>query len=169
MLEIGCGPGTTARRLAPSVARILGTDISTEMIAIANAEAKAEGCANASFEVASRDEAPWPDESFDAVLGFNVLHLVARRRNAIATIHRLLKPGGYFISKTPCLKETNPIFRVVLPAMQLIGKAPYVAFLSADDLESEMAAAGFGIVERGRHATARRDARPFIVARRPDA
>lgn len=166
VLEVGCGTGTTALRLAPSVAHIVGTDISGEMIAIAREKAETEAVSNASFEVGTPEAAPWPDASFDAVLGFNLLHLVSARPAAIAGIHRLLKPGGYFISKTPCLKEMNPVFRVVLPAMQMVGKAPYVAFLSAEDLEREMAEAGFEIIELGRHASRGKDARPFLVARR---
>src|SRR5690606_29799636 len=104
VLEVGCGTGTTALRLAPSVAHIVGTDISGEMIAIAREKAETEAVTNASFEVGTPEAAPWPDASFDAVLGFNLLHLVSARPAAIAGIHRLLKPGGYFISKTPCLK-----------------------------------------------------------------
>ena len=50
--EFGCGTGTTALKLAPSVGRIIATDISDEMIAIAREKAKAEGCTNATFEVA---------------------------------------------------------------------------------------------------------------------
>ena len=71
----------------------------------------------------------------DVALGFNVLHLVVARELALRGVHRLLKPGGLFISKTPCLKEMNPIMRMALPVMQVIGKAPHVAVFSAEDLE----------------------------------
>ena len=60
--EFGCGTGTSALKLAPSVRRIMATDISDEMIAIARGKAKAEGCANATFEVARPEAAPWPDQ-----------------------------------------------------------------------------------------------------------
>ena len=113
--EFGCGTGTTALRLAPFVGRIVATDISGEMIAIAREKAKAEGCGNATFEVARPEAAPWPDGSFDVALGFNVLHLVADREAVLRGVHRLLRPGGLFISKTPCLKEMNPLMRIVLP------------------------------------------------------
>jgi ubiquinone/menaquinone biosynthesis C-methylase UbiE len=168
--EFGCGTGTTALKLAPFVQRIVATDISAEMIAIAREKAKAEGCRNATFEVA-RPEAAWPDGSFDVALGFNVLHLVANREAALRGVHRLLRPGGLFISKTPCLKEMNPLMRIVLPlavpVMQLIGKAPnVVTSLSAANLEREIVAAGFEIVELARHGTRGKDVRPFIVARK---
>lgn len=164
--EFGCGTGTTALKLAPFVSRIVATDISSEMIAIARKKAEAEGCMNATFEVAAPDAAPWPDQTFDIAFGFNVLHLLAAREAAVRGVHRLLKPGGLFISKTSCLKEMSPLVRIALPVMQLIGKAPYAAFLSAEDLEREMVAAGFDIIERARHASSGRDTRPFLVARR---
>ena len=164
--EFGCGTGTTALRLAPSLGRILATDISTRMIEIAREKATAQGCANAVFEVTTPDAAPWPDGSFDVALGFNVLHLVAAREAALSGVRRLLKPGGLFITKTPCLKELNPAVRVAIPVMQLFGKAPYAAFFSAPELEREVEAAGFEIVERAPHRTRGRDARPFLVARK---
>jgi ubiquinone/menaquinone biosynthesis C-methylase UbiE len=166
VFEFGCGTGTTALELAPSVGRIVATDISSAMIAIARGKAEAEGRRNAEFAVATPDAAPWPDAAFDIALGFNVLHLVAAREVALRGVYRLLKPGGLFISKTPCLKEMNPIVRVAVPVMQLFGKAPYVAIFSAQELEREIVATGFEIIERARHASRGRDARPFLVARR---
>jgi ubiquinone/menaquinone biosynthesis C-methylase UbiE len=166
VFEFGCGTGTTALKLAPYVGRIVATDISGEMIAIAREKAETEGGLNAEFEVATPDAASWPDGTFDVALGFNILHLVGAREAALRGVHRLLKPGGLFISKTPCLKEMNPIVRMAVPVMQVFGKAPYVAFFSAGDLEREMAAAGFEILERARHASHGKDARPFLVAKK---
>jgi hypothetical protein len=60
----------------------------------------------------------------------------------------------------------NPAVRIAVPVMQLVGKAPYVAIFSAADLEREIVAAGFAIVERARHASRGKDARPFLVARK---
>ncbi len=166
VFEFGCGTGATALRLASSVSRLVATDISPNMITIACERADARGCTNATFEVGTPDVAPWPDASFDVALGFNVLHLVATREAALRGIHRLLKPGGLFISKTPCLGEMNPLIRLAVPVMQLIGKAPYVTSFTAEALEREIAAVGFDIVERGRHASRGKDARPFLVARK---
>lgn len=166
VFEFGCGTGTTALNLAPSVARIVASDVSGEMIAIAREKAQAQGCANVAFEVATPDAAPWPYVTFDAALSFNVLHLVAARAAALGGVRRLLKPGGLFISKTPCLKEMNPFIRVAVPLMQALGQAPYVAFFSAEELECEIGAAGFEIVERDHHGSRRKDPRLFLVARK---
>ena len=169
--EFGCGTGTTALRLAPSVGRMVASDISGEMIAIAREKARDEGCGNVTFEVAQPEAGLWPDRSFDIAFGFNILHLVADRAAVLKSVHRLLRSGGLFISKTPCLKEMNLPLRLVLPLavplMQLIGKAPsVVTSLSEHDLEREISAAGFQIIEIARHASRGKDVRPFIVARK---
>jgi ubiquinone/menaquinone biosynthesis C-methylase UbiE len=170
VLELGCGTGTTALQLALHVSRMVATDFSGEMIAIAREKAAAAACSNVEFAVATpehaADGAPWPDGSFDAVLAFNLWHLVADRTSAFVQVHHVLKPGGLFVSKTPCLADMNPLIRLAVPVMQLVGKAPTVSVFSATALEREIEAAGFAIVERGRHGSGRKDARIFIVARK---
>ena len=166
VLEVGCGTGTTALKLAPSVARFTGSDLSSEMITIAREKAAAGGCENVTFEIATPDAAPWCDLEFDVALAFNVLHLVAARQAALHGVHKVLKPGGLFISKTPCLKEMNFALRLAVPVMQAFGQAPHVAFFSGQDIENEIVAAGFEIVERAQHGTRGKDARAFLVARK---
>jgi ubiquinone/menaquinone biosynthesis C-methylase UbiE len=166
VFEFGCGTGTSALKLAPSVARLVATDISQEMIAIAREKAAAEGCAKVEFAVATPDAAPWPDASFDAAVGFNVLHLVPDRAAVLRGVHRLLKPGGLFISKTPALAEMNVFIRLLVPLMQAVGQAPYVAFLSTADYEREIAENDFEIVESAKHGSTKRDVRTFFVARK---
>lgn len=163
--EFGCGTGTTALHLAPGVSRYLATDFSREMIAIAQEKARAEPRANLTFAVGAPD-LTLPPDSFDVALGFNVLHLVAERNAALSAIHRALKPNALFISKTPCLKDMNPMFRVLAPVMQAFGMAPYVGWFTAGELEQEVTAAGFSIVERARHGSGGKDARIFLVAQK---
>jgi SAM-dependent methyltransferase len=169
VLELGCGTGTTALAIAPAVARLVGTDLSAEMIAIAREKAGAQGCGNVDFVVAPADHALGADGTFDAVLAFNVLHLLADRPAALRQALRALKPGGLFISKTPCLSEMNPLLRLAVPLARLVGKAPHVAFFSARALEGDIEGVGFEIIERARHGSGRKDPRIFIVARAPGA
>ncbi|AUH34950.1 class I SAM-dependent methyltransferase [Paracoccus tegillarcae] len=167
LLEIGCGTGTTALRLAPSADHILATDISPEMIAIAHEKAQAQGCTNITFQTAGPDGAGWQAEGFDLIYGMNVLHLVKARGLLLRSVYKALKPGGLFISKTPCLTEMTVLLRPVIPVMQWIGKAPYVSFLSAAQLQQDLRDAGFEIVRLERHGSKAKDIRPFIVAAKP--
>ncbi len=166
VLEFGCGTGTTALRLAPHVARLIATDISIAMVDIAIEKAAASNQRNIEFKVSALDDDCATVGSLDVILGFNVLHLVDGRADVLHRIHRLLKPGGLFISKTPCLSDMSPLIRFALPVMQFFGKAPYVDCFTAVQLEAEIAAAGFAITEHGRHATKGKDTRPFFVAQR---
>jgi len=164
--ELGCGTGTTALRLAPSVARLIATDISSEIIAIAREKASAAGCANVEFAVAAADSALYPDAHFDVAMSFNLLHLVEDRAATLRGVHRVLKPGGLFISKTSALAEMGFLIRLLVPVMQAVGQAPHVGFFSGAELEREIRAAGFEIVESARHGSGKKDTRPFFVARR---
>lgn len=165
VLELGCGTGTTALALAPSVARLVGSDVSSEMIAIAKEKAAAQSCRTAEFVVSSADRALAADGTFDAVLAFNVLHLVADRPAVLGQAVRALKPGGLFISKTPCLSEMSPLLRLAVPVARLVGKAPHVSFFTALELQRELESAGLEIIERARHGSGRKDARIYVVAR----
>ena len=80
-----------------------------------------------------------------------------------------LKPGGVFISKSPCTPDRRPplSYRMilwVLPALQWLGKAPYVNFMTKDALEGEITAAGFEIVETGDYPA--HPPNHFVVARK---
>jgi ubiquinone/menaquinone biosynthesis C-methylase UbiE len=167
VLEIGCGTATTALRLRPGVRRLVATDISSEMIAIAREKVAAAGVTGLEPIVATLDTVPEIEGGYDAVLAFNVLHLLPDRQVALARVLRLLRPGGLFISKTACLSEMNPLIRLAVPVMRLVGKAPHVGFFKGAALEAEVVGAGFTLVERARHGSGRKDPRLFLVARKP--
>lgn len=167
VLELGCGTGTTALRLAGSVRRYLATDISPDMIAIAERKLAAGPIPSLTFRAGTAETLAGGEERFDAVLGFNYLHLVRDLPGTLRAIHALLKPGGLLISKTACLGDMNPLIRtVLLPVMRVVGLAPTVVVFNANELERAIREAGFDILAREAHATSGRDTRPFIVARR---
>ena len=164
VLELGCGTGTTALRLAGGVQSYCATDISAEMIAIAEEKHAAGPVPALVFRTATAEAL---DGQFDAVLAFNYLHLVRDLPGTLRRIHALLAADGWFISKTPCLGDMNPLIRLVLlPAMRAIGKAPYVSAFRAAELSQSISAAGFDILATESHATKGKDARPYIVARK---
>ncbi len=162
VLEVGCGTGTIALLLAPSVEHILATDISTRMIEIAREKAAAQGVDNAEFERATLDDGALPSAAFDAVLAFNFLHLLEDIPGSLDRIHDLLKPGGLFISKTVCLAERSRLLGLVIALMRVLGMAPYASSLRIAELEQLIRSAGFEIVEAGSYPHPNR----YLVARR---
>lgn len=149
LLEIGCGTGSTALIHAPFVARIRAIDFSANMIGIARRKAQAAGIGNVEFACATVDEVQAPDGSFDAVLALNVLHLLEHRREALAKVHRLLKPGGAFVTSTVCLGDSwLRVIGLLAPIGRLVGLMPAVKILKAEQLVAELGAAGFSIDHR---------------------
>lgn len=167
VLELGCGTGSTALHLAGAVATYLATDISPGMIAIAEEKLAANPIPGLSFRAATAEELAPGAGAYDAILGFNYLHLVRDVPATLSDIHTLLAPGGLLITKTACLGNMNPLLRLVLlPIMSAIGKAPTVTAFTADQLAQMLTDAGFDILVTENHATKGNDSRPYIVARK---
>lgn len=167
-LEIGCGTGSTALRLAPFTRRMLGTDVSAGMIAIARQRLAAQPVPRLTFMVADADAQAFGREEYDVVLAFSMLHLVSDLDHALKLAVHALRPGGLLISKTPCITEMNPLIpHLALPLMRAIGKAPPVLCFDAEQLQAAFVRQGMEIVSVERHGTRGKDIRVFIVARKP--
>lgn len=160
VLEIGCGTGGTAIRLAPGVAQYTATDFSSEMVRIARAK-PSDG--NVSFRVADAASA-FDGGPFDVICAFNVLHLVEDLPDTLARIHANLKPGGLLICKTWCFADLRLRVRILFPILRMIGLFPFAAALDEAQLRQALRDAGFDIeVTRvfGDHSQ-----NPYMVARR---
>jgi ubiquinone/menaquinone biosynthesis C-methylase UbiE len=101
VLDVGCGPGTLAIALATDIKprRVCGIDPSSEMIARAKQKAtKAQVAVD--FQVASIEELPFPDASFDLVTSSLMLHHLPHdvKRRGLAQVRRVLRPGGRFMA-----------------------------------------------------------------------
>jgi ubiquinone/menaquinone biosynthesis C-methylase UbiE len=145
VLEFGCGTGTTAIIHAPFVRHIHATDISSRMLEIARAKAESDSIENVTFEQSSIDELNADDVSYDAVMGHSILHLLENKEIAIASVYRMLKPGGVFVTSTACLGGTMPALRVILPVGRFLGLLPLVKFFTAEELAGDLTDAGFRI------------------------
>jgi ubiquinone/menaquinone biosynthesis C-methylase UbiE len=168
VLEIGCGTGTTALRLALSTRHMLATDVSAGMIAIAREKLAAEPVPQLSFAVADADAPVFGQGAYDVALAFNLLHLVSDLDRALELAVQALRPGGLLISKPPCIAEMNPLIPyLALPLMRAIGKAPQVLCFNEKGLRSAIVRQGLEIEAVERHGTRGKDIRVFIVARKP--
>ena len=143
VLEFGCGTGSTAIAHAPYVKHIRAIDMSSKMIEIARGKADAQDVRNVIFERSTIEDVSAGDQAVDAVLGLNVLHLLERREDAIAKVHRMLKPGGLFITSTVCLGDGLAFFKVIAPIGKLFGFMPTVRVFTATALERSLTDAGF--------------------------
>jgi arsenite methyltransferase len=150
LLEIGCGTGSLALRLAPSAAHIHGLDISQEMVRIAREKVASAGVDNITFHVGPFDDSftAFAPESFDGICAYSILHLMEDRPAALARMFSLLKPGGFFASSTATLGESLVPYRPILAVARALGKAPMVKVLRKTTLEAEVRTAGFVDVQQ---------------------
>ena len=130
---------------APYVKQIVATDISDNMIAIAEQRAKDANVENIRFQQGTLDQLHNADGSFDMVLGLNVLHLLEDVDEAIDRVHQLLKTDGVFVSSTSLIGEVNIVFRWLISAMQRLGLAPYVSRFTRQQLIEKLRKSGFSI------------------------
>lgn len=161
VLELGCGTGSIAIRLAPFVSRYIATDFSPEMIRISSAK---PAPVNLAFEVADAATS-FSSGPFDAICAFNVLHLVDDPARLLAEIHAHLKPGGLLISKTWCFAEVSWPLRSLFRTLGFVGLFPPAHRLTVVALRDMMLSAGLEIVEQ--RVLGAYPQNPFIIARKP--
>ncbi len=165
-LEFGCGTGSTAITHAPYVKHILAIDISSKMIEIAQGKADANNVENITFTRSTIDEFSAPDQSLDAVLGLSILHLLDNKEAVIAKVHKMLKPGGIFVTSTACLGDTMKFFKVIAPIGKFIGLMPLVKVFTTKELKDSLTDAGFEIEYQWQPGKGKA---VFIVAKKADA
>jgi ubiquinone/menaquinone biosynthesis C-methylase UbiE len=166
VLEIGCGTGGAAIRLAPSVASYRSTDFSDQMVRIARerSEQAKPRPKTLRFDVASAETA-LDGGPFDAICAFNVLHLVDDLPGLLRNLYRNLHPGGLLISKTWCFADLGRRPRLLFGALKTVGLFPPASSLTEAQLRQMLQAAGFAIVDHRVFGT--RTQNPFLVLRKP--
>ena len=96
VLEIGCSIATDGLELAKNGANYTGVDLTPASIEIARERFQVLG-ASGCFEVANAEEGiPFPDESFDHIYSFGVIHHSPRPERIVGEIRRVLRQGGTF-------------------------------------------------------------------------
>ena len=96
VLDYGCGAGENACLLAACGAHVTGFDLSPVSIEKARRRAELMGLSDRTqFDVLPAGKTTYPDDSFDIVIGFAVLHhLHMILDDVYREINRVLKPGG---------------------------------------------------------------------------
>jgi 2-polyprenyl-3-methyl-5-hydroxy-6-metoxy-1,4-benzoquinol methylase len=150
VMDYGCATGSIALAIAPSVKKVHGIDISANMIDFAAKKAVEQKTGNAVFTKSTIFDDRLKKESYDVVLCFATMHLIPDTPKVFRQIYTLLKPGGYFISATPCPGEwtlKSILITVGLFFVSKIGLLPYINFFSVSRLTNNIKHANFRIHE----------------------
>jgi SAM-dependent methyltransferase len=97
VLDLGSGGGIdcflAAKKVGPE-GRVIGLDMTTDMIKLARRNAKKLGATNVDFRYGEMEEIPLPDESIDAIISNCVINLSPDKDAVFGEAYRVLRPGG---------------------------------------------------------------------------
>jgi ubiquinone/menaquinone biosynthesis C-methylase UbiE len=147
ILDVGCGTGVLARRLArANGGRVVGLDVTPAMLDVARAAASRDGLA-VEWREGAAERLPFADAEFDLVTCQFALMFFADRAAALAEMRRVLRPGGRLalnvfqpIDRHPFYVALDQAIRARLGAS---GVGEIFALGDAEALRSAIAAAGF--------------------------
>lgn len=97
VLDLGSGGGIdcflAARKVGPG-GRVIGLDMTPDMIKLARRNAKKLGVTNVDFRFGEMEDMPLPDESVDVIISNCVINLSPDKDAVFAEAYRVLRPGG---------------------------------------------------------------------------
>jgi ubiquinone/menaquinone biosynthesis C-methylase UbiE len=93
-LDVACGPGTLALRVARHVRRVCALDVTPAILSRARNSALADGLANLDFVIGDAQSLPFADDALDIAVTSYSLHHMADPALAIAEMARVVRRGG---------------------------------------------------------------------------
>ena len=137
VLEIGSGRGSLLQELRTRGLDAVGVETSAERIAEAR-----ERFGPLPLQQVDTVVLPYPDESFDLVLSFDVFEHIADSDTHLAEVRRVLRPGGWYLLQTPN-KWSNTVFETIRWRSFTRWRADHCALHTAGQLERRFRRRGF--------------------------
>ena len=143
VLEVAAGTGLLTTAIAPVVQQLIATDYAAAMVEQLEVRVREAGLPNVTCEQADLYDLRFADASFDAVFAANVLHLVPDLERALASLRRVLQPGGLLVAPTYLHRETLPAS--MLSRLFALTGFPGQRRFTAIDLRGAIEAAGLRV------------------------
>jgi arsenite methyltransferase len=170
VLDLGSGAGAdvliSARRVGPA-GKVIGLDMTDEMLALARRNADEAGATNVEFRQGYLEDIPLPDGSVDVVISNCVINLSGNKTVVLREAARVLSPGGRFtVSDVIADPDTDEATRA-----DLVKWTGCIAgALSREEFERTLADAGFVDIEiQKTHRVHEHASSAIIRARKPNA
>lgn len=144
VLDIATGAGHTALAFAPHCAQVIASDVTPEMLAVTEQEAKRRGITNLQTAIADAEDLPFEARSFDGVTCRTAAHHFRDPRAFLAEVARVMRPSGWFLLVDTAGSD-DPKANRELNEIEYRRDPSHVWDHSAGEWQGMLSAAGFEI------------------------
>lgn len=133
VLDLGSGTGFDAFLASKAVGekgRVIGIDMTEEMILKARENVKKGGYKNVEFKLGEIENLPVEDSSIDVVISNCVINLSPDKEKVFKEVYRVLRPNGRMLN-------TDIVVTKRLPESVLLNREAYIACIAGADLKEE--------------------------------
>ena len=143
-LDMGCGGGHVAFRMAGQVGKVVAYDLSAAMLDTVAAEARRRGLDNLVTKHGAAEALPCPDASFDIVATRYSAHHWGAFRDGLAQMRRVMKPHGLGLFMD-VVSPGVPLLDTWLQTLELLRDPSHVRNASVAEWQTTLAAVGFAV------------------------
>lgn len=143
-LDVACGPGIVVEALARRGGEVYGCDITTAMLAKAEARASGAGLKNVTFVPGRAEALPFENEYFDIVVSRSAVHHFATPRSAVQEMARVVRKGGRVIT-VDVMSAEMPEDGALHNALEILRDPSHVRMLPRTELHRILGEAGLKV------------------------
>jgi len=143
-LDMGCGGGHVAFRLAGQVGKVVAYDLSAPMLETVAGEARKRGLDNLVTKQAAAEALPCPDGSFDVVATRYSAHHWGAFRDGLAQMRRVVKHDGLALFMD-VVSPGVALLDTWLQTLELLRDPSHVRNASVREWQTTLAAVGFAV------------------------
>lgn len=153
VLDVACGPGTLALRLAHHAEQVHGIDFSESMLAVFRNKIEQAGHRNIALHCGDAQTLPYADATFDAAFSLFGLMFFPDRKRGFDEIYRTLKPGGSIAITSWAPVDQSPAMQTMFGALRAIKpdlpqpQRSVTTLENPERFKQEMEEAGFRNIE----------------------
>jgi len=145
VLDVAAGTGHLSRAIAPYVRRVVGLDLTAEMLAQGRHEAEQQGLTNLVFEQGEAEHLGYPSAAFDLVVTRFSLHHFAEPRGPMQEMVRVCRRGGR-VAVVDIVSPDDPAVAITYNHLEQLRDPSHLRALTADELHQLMRTTGLTLV-----------------------
>jgi len=145
VLDVAAGTGHLSRAIAPYVRRVVGLDLTPEMLAEGRRDAEQQGLTNLVFEQGEAEHLSYAPESFDLVVTRFSLHHFADPPAPLQEMVRVCRRGGK-VAVIDIVSPDDPAVAITYNQLEHLRDPSHLRALTAHELQQLMGATGLALV-----------------------